>query len=109
MITVEDRFASEEELKQRLRVLGVPTESTVEVIAHERAHFEKALDLGYSPSYSLFTCYHRSYFTLRFATFVPKNTTREDLILIASAPDIPGPEDLELIKKVREQTRRQQT
>jgi hypothetical protein len=98
-------YDSFEDCRARLLRMGVDETHLDYILEHERAHYEKALELGYKPILQI----------IMLPDFPPivdggridfdgKVPQRMDMIDILLAPTYPGDDDFELAEKIRSQT-----
>jgi len=98
----EERFANLDEL-DRFYYENMGKKIPRETLEHERAHYDKACELGHEAEFEL--RYGRNCFT-RITIKLKGNVSEQDLIAIAKAPKNPFWEDEMTAKNARERQER---
>ncbi|MEK6889908.1 MAG: hypothetical protein AABX35_01845 [Nanoarchaeota archaeon] len=94
------RENSYEDFESTLTRLNVDGRSRNMYLRHERAHFEKAKELGYTPQYvAKLIVDNPSIIILAAVDFIGREPTPSDMVKICLAPRRPSKEDLELAVK----------
>ena len=92
-------FKTYEDLRNALEEFGISESEVDRVGKHERAHFEEALRLGYSPVYGLRVVSEYVPFPINAFVDFDREPSPKDLIRICSAPENLSEKDLKIIKK----------
>ena len=93
------RSNSYEEFESTLTKLNVDRRARKMYLEHERAHFEKARELGYTPQYVARLVVDNPSVIILAAVDFDREPTPSDMVKICLAPKKPSKEDLELAIK----------
>ncbi|MEK6860072.1 MAG: hypothetical protein AABX54_04630 [Nanoarchaeota archaeon] len=105
------RYSSVEEYARGLRETNLPQTEIEELIVHERAHFERAKQLRYTPLYALstYTIENPLNVLILFngVIFSEKNPTDRHMIKILLAPRDPSEDDLYVSRRLKRELKRE--
>jgi len=86
--------------------MGSNKQDIIELLDHEKEHFEKAVELGYKPKYGIRMVPDAPPLVIAgYIDFEGKVPEGQDMIDILLAPKQPGPDDLNLAEKIQAELR----
>jgi hypothetical protein len=95
-------YNSENDFVNALVNLGLKPEYIGEILVHERAHLEKAKELGYRVNYCIKLTNKKKIRPGIVVDDDERGFTKEDLIKIFSAPDDPSDDDIKNLKSLED-------
>ena len=102
MGTSISRYDTYEECLGTLRRLKARDSTVLPILEHEKAHFEKALELGYNPQYGIHMIVDCPPAILAgFVDFKGRVPEGQDMMDILLAPEQPGEDDLKLVEEIK--------